>query len=105
MGRQTNRRRANSPKAAEPAAGTFPKAQVRLAEKAVEDSLADRNAPALNGVLLDKRAVADLFGVTPRTIEQWVNAGRIPAIRLSPRCIRFSKEKVLEHVAEHFSTV
>jgi len=56
------------------------------------------------GELVTKIEVAELLHVTPRTIETWVAQGKIPAIRLSARCIRFDAADVLRRVREKFST-
>lgn len=46
--------------------------------------------------LLDYEGVANLLGVSTRTIRRYVGDGKLPVIRLSQRTIRFSKTKVLE---------
>jgi excisionase family DNA binding protein len=39
--------------------------------------------------------LATVLNVTPTTIRRWVSAGRIPHVRLSPRCIRFDKDAAI----------
>jgi excisionase family DNA binding protein len=48
---------------------------------------------------LTKGEVAAFFGVTVRTIESWVNAGRLPALRLSKRCVRFDPDTLKNTLA------
>jgi excisionase family DNA binding protein len=38
---------------------------------------------------------AEYLGVSRRTLYNWVQAGRVPVVRLSPRAIRFDR-RVLE---------
>jgi predicted DNA-binding transcriptional regulator AlpA len=45
--------------------------------------------------LVRKPAVARAAAVSQRTIDSWVREKRIPIIRLSPRCVRFSIPAVL----------
>ncbi len=44
--------------------------------------------------LITKHELANHLRVTPRTIEQYCNRGRIPSIKLSRRCIRFDLSEV-----------
>ena len=44
--------------------------------------------------LLSKREIAAVFGVSPRTIENWIAQKRIPLLKLSARLTRFSLPKV-----------
>jgi excisionase family DNA binding protein len=39
--------------------------------------------------LLTTQEVADHFGVHPRTIQKWLAAKKIAALRISRRCVRF----------------
>lgn len=39
--------------------------------------------------LLTKQELCDLVRLTPRSIENLVNAGKIPVIKLTPRIVRF----------------
>ena len=49
--------------------------------------------------LLDKRGVAALLSLSPRTISAMLARGELPHIRLSKRCIRFPKQAVLDAMA------
>jgi len=45
--------------------------------------------------LLTVNQLAARLNVRPRTVKDWVQRGRIPVIRLSPKVLRFSWEAVL----------
>lgn len=45
--------------------------------------------------LLTRREVAKLCKVSTRTVDSWVAKGRVPVIRHSKRCVRFSWTEVL----------
>ena len=49
--------------------------------------------------LLDKRGLAALLSLSPRTINSMLARGEPPHIRLSKRCIRFPRKAVLEAMA------
>lgn len=55
------------------------------------DTAADR--------LLTAREVAQRLGVSVRTVHSWVAQGRLPAVRLSPRCTRVARATVDEFIA------
>jgi len=48
------------------------------------------------GVLLSAKAVADRLGLTKNTVLEYAQLGRIPAIRVSPRIVRFDWEEVVK---------
>jgi excisionase family DNA binding protein len=50
--------------------------------------------------LLDKRGVAALLSLSPRTISAMLARGELPHVRLSKRCIRFPRQAVLEAMAK-----
>jgi excisionase family DNA binding protein len=50
--------------------------------------------------LLDKRGVAALLSLSPRTISAMLARGELPHVRLSKRCIRFPKKAVLDAMAQ-----
>ena len=50
--------------------------------------------------LLDKRGVAALLSLSPRTISAMLARGELPHVRLSKRCIRFPKQAVLDAMAQ-----
>ncbi len=58
----------------------------------------DKNGPG-QAELLDKRGVAALLSLSPRTIAKMLAAGELPHIRLSKRCIRFPRQAVLDAMA------
>jgi excisionase family DNA binding protein len=39
--------------------------------------------------LLDKRALAEVLGVTLKTVDKWVSEKRVPFIRITGKCVRF----------------
>jgi len=47
---------------------------------------------------LDKKAVARLLGVVPRTVNDWVKEGKIPGYRIGNR-FRFKWAEVEQHLA------
>lgn len=47
------------------------------------------------GSLQNKKQIADLLGLTVRGVECLVAARKIPVIRISRKCTRFSAERVL----------
>ena len=46
--------------------------------------------------LLDKRGVAALLSVSPRTIDSLVARGELPIVRFSKRLIRFPRAAILD---------
>jgi prophage regulatory protein len=47
--------------------------------------------------LLRMRQVADLLDVSPRTVQRWVDEGRLPApLVLSSRCLRWRESELLD---------
>ncbi len=44
--------------------------------------------------LLTFQEVADVFGVRVGTIRDWVNQGRLPAVKPTPRVVRFLRRDV-----------
>ena len=45
--------------------------------------------------LVNKLAIARLLSVSPRTVDNFIREKKIPAIRISARCIRFHPPSVL----------
>lgn len=45
--------------------------------------------------LLTRRELAKLCKVSTRTVDNWVSSGKLPLIRLSRRCVRFSLPEVI----------
>lgn len=64
-------------------------------KKAAPAAHAHANA---NGSLLTARELAAELGVGWETVLRWARAGRIPAVRLSARVVRFELAAVLEAV-------
>lgn len=46
--------------------------------------------------LLTRRELAKLCKVSTRTVDNWVSSGKLPLIRLSRRCVRFSLPEVIK---------
>jgi len=44
--------------------------------------------------LLRAREVADLLGLSPATVLDWFESGRLPGFRLSSRAVRFRESEV-----------
>jgi excisionase family DNA binding protein len=47
-------------------------------------------------LLLTKGKLAQALSVSPRTIEKWVAARRVPVMRFGRRCVRFDLAEVRE---------
>jgi len=45
--------------------------------------------------LLNKQELAEKLGVNVRSIEVWMSQRKIPALKISGRCVRFSLPRVL----------
>ena len=43
--------------------------------------------------------VARAFGVSPETIRKWARQGKLRAVRLSARCLRYSSDEIAELLA------
>lgn len=50
--------------------------------------------------LLRARDVADLLDVSPATVLDWWEAGKLPGFRLSSRAVRFRESEVLAWLEE-----
>ena len=61
--------------------------------------MTDNNESSGQAELLDKRGVAALLSLSPRTISAMLARGELPHVRLSKRCIRFPKQAVLDAMA------
>ena len=60
-----------------------------------------QHQPHVEAHLLDVKAVAEFYRVSPRTVWDLSAAGRIPApIRISPRTIRWRMSDLIEHVQQ-----
>ena len=49
-------------------------------------------------LLLNEREAAKYLGICPRTLATLRKAGRIPAVIISARCVRYSRQKLAEWV-------
>jgi excisionase family DNA binding protein len=49
---------------------------------------------------LDKRQVGIVLGISPRTVEEWMQRGLIPYFKIG-RTVRFSVEEISNHLATH----
>jgi excisionase family DNA binding protein len=54
----------------------------------------DLESPESPERLLITEEVADLFRVSESTVRSWVRSGKVPAVRLSDRWMRFRLEDV-----------
>ena len=52
--------------------------------------------------LVNKSAIARLLSVSPRTVDNFIREKKIPAIRISARCIRFHPPSVLAALKRGF---
>jgi excisionase family DNA binding protein len=50
----------------------------------------------MNDRLLKAREVAELVGLSPSTVLDWWQDGRLPGFRLSSRAVRFRESEVLD---------
>ena len=48
---------------------------------------------------------AELLGIERRTLYNWVQAGRVPVVRLSPKTIRFDVDALREWIDERADVV
>jgi excisionase family DNA binding protein len=46
--------------------------------------------------LITPREAAGILGVSPRTIEAWIQGGKIEHFRLAHNCVRISRRYLLE---------
>jgi len=44
---------------------------------------------------LTAKQLAERLGVKPRTVQEWLRAGLIPATRLTPKVIRYDLDQVV----------
>jgi excisionase family DNA binding protein len=51
--------------------------------------------------LITAQQLAERFQTTRRTVNRWVRAGRIPAIRFGPKIVRFDWVNVCAHLSNH----
>ncbi len=49
--------------------------------------------------LLTVRDVAEFLGVGPNCVYRWSEAGKLPCVRLSQRCLRFRAQDIEKFVA------
>lgn len=57
-------------------------------------------APVTAGGYLTKPEVARMFRITPRTLDQWQAAGRLPFFKLG-RTVRYKLSDIEAHLATH----
>ncbi len=62
---------------------------------------ARRNATARDSDIIGYTEAAALLGVAVGTLYAHVHHRRLPFLRLSRRCVRFSKKRLLEWLAAH----
>jgi predicted site-specific integrase-resolvase len=51
--------------------------------------------------LLTKQEVAQKLRISIRALDLWINANKIPVIKLSPGCVRFDPEQIKELIDNH----
>lgn len=51
-------------------------------------------------LLIDIRELSELTGISVGSLYHWASEGRIPCVRLSARCLRFSLPAIREWLAE-----
>lgn len=51
-------------------------------------------------LLIDIRELSSLTGIAIGTLYHWVSEGRIPYVKLSQRCLRFSLTSIREWLAQ-----
>lgn len=44
--------------------------------------------------LVNKKAVAEHFGVCPKTVDNWIASGKLTAYRIGNRCVRFKVSEI-----------
>ena len=54
-----------------------------------------------NGGLLNRRQAAKKLKMGVRTIGTWMADGRLPYIKLSPRCVRFLESDIDKLISSH----
>ena len=42
--------------------------------------------------LMNKKEMAEILGVTVKTVDKWVSKNLIPYIKISNKCVRFNSE-------------
>ena len=50
--------------------------------------------------LLRHTEAAEILKVSPRTIREWTSLGKIPHIRISARCVRYSADELVRWAKE-----
>jgi excisionase family DNA binding protein len=53
------------------------------------------DAVAVSDRLLRAREVAELLGLSPATVLDWFESGRLPGFKLSSRAVRFRESELL----------
>jgi excisionase family DNA binding protein len=54
--------------------------------------------------LLRAREVAELLGLSPSTVLDWFESGRLPGFKLSSRAVRFRESEVLAWLEDRRAT-
>ena len=54
------------------------------------------------GPLLSKRDIGELAGVSVRTVDRWIETGRLPApdVRFSERSVRWREETIIRALGD-----
>lgn len=56
-----------------------------------------------NDKLYTTQEVADIFGVSPETIREWIRSGKLPAIRLKTRQMRVKRSDIAAFAAHKYT--
>lgn len=43
---------------------------------------------------LDRKQTAKIFGVHPGSLKRWEKSGKIHAIKITPRCVRYDRREI-----------
>lgn len=54
--------------------------------------------------LLTKDEASEFLGITPRTLARWTADGRVPAVRVGPRCVRYDTQDLERFIEANKST-
>ena len=60
-----------------------------------------KQSPQNEGALLTREQVAAKLQIATRTLDLWIDAQKIPVIRLTSGCIRFHPEAVENLISKH----
>jgi excisionase family DNA binding protein len=67
------------------------------------DQAAPGSAAQTEPELLSKTEVAQLLGVSTRTVDNLMRQNRISYVKLTPKMVRFPRREILQHIREHLT--